>query len=146
MASIAWDTGRTRLENASAIKYRFTLDALFDKALINPYPVSQQDCYVVARPIIHSAHFIAGIFTTLPFRGRRVRVPAFFIPGDCMPKTLVRDEYIGLGPAAAEIGMTRHGMLVQLATRGLRLERIGGHLMLRVAYLELVRAELQSAA
>jgi len=66
-----------------------------------------------------------------------------------MVKTVLRDDYIGLGPAAAELEMTRHGLLVQLATRGLRLERIGGHLMLRASYLELLRAELnapQSAA
>jgi hypothetical protein len=61
-----------------------------------------------------------------------------------MVKTIVRDDFIGLGPAAAELEMTRHGLLVQLATRGLRLERIGGHLMLRTAYVELLRAELSA--
>jgi hypothetical protein len=66
-----------------------------------------------------------------------------------MVRTIARDDFIGLGPAAAELRMTRHGLLVQLATRGLRLERIGGHLMLRTAYVELLRNELaapQSAA
>jgi hypothetical protein len=62
-----------------------------------------------------------------------------------MVKTLDRDEYLPLSSAATQLELSRHALLIQLAMRGMRLEKIGGHLMLRTVLVELLRDDLAAA-